>query len=124
MDPTIAEILSHIQDRQDRHTLGELLKKYEVLRVRLLVKPPGLESDREAIKYFKERLASWELWYKANEKNIQDIYAKNKDLREKMSRLEEQMKELLLKWNPPPKLKLFQGPSKAPKTKRANGARR
>jgi len=112
-DPTVSEILSHIADRHDRHTLNELLKKYEVLRVRLLVKPPGLESDRASIKKLQERLAGWESWYKANEKSIQDIYAKNKELREKMSRLEEQMKQLLLRWNPPPEKKLFQEPPKA-----------
>jgi len=117
MDATISEILSHIQDRQDRHTLNELLKKYEVLRVRLLVKPPGLESDRAAIKKLQERLAVWETWHKANEKNIQDIYAKNKALREKLSRLEEQMTQLLLRWNPAPDRKLFQGPVAA-RTKR------
>ena len=72
--------LSH----QDRHTLNELLKKYEGLRARLLVKPSGLESDREAIEHLKKRLAQWDSWYKANEKNIQNIfYAKNKELRRK-----------------------------------------
>lgn len=105
----IAEILSHIQDRQDRHALGELLKKYEVLRLRLLVKPPGLESDQAAIKKLQEQLAGWGSWYKANEKFIRSVYANNKELREKVSRLEDKMRELLLRWNPPTNRKLFQG---------------
>ena len=119
-EPLITEILSHIQNLQDRHTLGELLKKYDVLRVRLLVKPPGLESDRAAIKKLQERLAAWDTWYKANEENIQGIYAKNKELRESLARLEEQMKQLLLRWNPPPERKLFQAGTKNPGYRRGS----
>ena len=112
MDATMSEILSHIQDRQDRHTLNELVKKYEVLRVRLLVKPPGLESDRASIAYLQKRLAQWDVWYKANEKNIQAIYAQNKELRIKVAGLEEKMERLLRAWNPPATRKLFQGKAK------------
>ena len=77
MDATKPEILSHIQDRQDRHTLNELLKKYEVLQVRLLVKPPGLESDRLEIERLSKRLDQWELYYEANTKYLQKLHAQN-----------------------------------------------
>lgn len=89
MDATIAEILSHIQDRQDRHTLNELVKTYEVLRIRLLVKPPGLESDRLEIERLNKRIDRWELYYEANTRYLQTLHAENKDLRARVAGLED-----------------------------------
>lgn len=109
MDAAIPEILSHIQDRQDRHTLNELLKKYEVLRVRLLVKPPGLESDRLEIERLSKQLDRWELYYEANTRYLQKLHAENKELRVKVAGLEDKMKQLLLAWKPPTGRRLFQG---------------
>ena len=113
MDITDPEILSHIQDRQDRHTLNELLKKYEVLRVRLLVKPPGLESDRAAIEDLKRRLGLWELWYEATTAQMRKLYSQNKELQAKITGLEDNMKRLLLAWKPPTDRRLFQGSARA-----------
>src|SRR5271165_5215640 len=107
-EATVSEILSHVQDSQDRHTLNELLKKYEVLQVRLLVKPPGLESDRLEIERLSKRLDQWELYYEANTKYLQKLHAQNKELRARVAGLEDNMKQLLLAWKPPTARRLFQ----------------
>jgi len=65
MDATKPEILSHIQDRQDRYMLSELLKKYEFYRFVCWPSRPGLESDRREIESLNKRLAQWEVWYEA-----------------------------------------------------------
>ena len=116
MDATNPEILSNIQNQQDRHTLNDLLNKYEVLRVRLLVKPPGLESDRLEIERLSKRLDHWELYYEANTKYLQKLHAENKELRARVAGLEDNMKKLLLAWKPPTDRRLFQG-SAGTKTK-------
>jgi len=108
VDATISEILSHIQDAHDRHTIGDLLRKYDVLRLRLLVKPPGLESDRLEIERLSKRMNGWELYYEGNQRHLQKLYAENKELRAKVASLEDKMAQLLLEWNPPAPRRLFQ----------------
>jgi hypothetical protein len=84
------------------------MKKHEVLRVRLIAKQPGLESDRIIIERLSKQLDRWELWYEATTKQMRKINTENKELRGKVAALEDKMKRLLLEWNPPTARRLFQ----------------
>ena len=113
VDATITEILSHIKNAEDRHTLNQLLRKCEVLRVRLLVKPPGLESDRAEIEELKRRLGIWEVWCEETTKQMRRLFAENRELKAKVASLEGRMQQLLREWNPPASRRLSQDPIEA-----------
>ena len=108
MDPSIAELVSHIQDRSDQKLLCSLIQKHEVLRVRLATAPIRTESAQYTIDKLVKRLDEWESWHKLNREKFERAYERNKELLAQVHSLEEQMKKILQELVPP-NARLFQG---------------
>lgn len=126
MTSSLQEVLSHIQDERDRHVLSALVKKHDVLRVRLLAPPVTLssancEAERAELNALKERLKSlqstsaanerqivrWTEWYKRNKDMNTNLIAENERLQSRITGLERELKKVVQEWKPPSTL-LFQ----------------
>jgi chromatin segregation and condensation protein Rec8/ScpA/Scc1 (kleisin family) len=101
MNP-MAEVLAHIQDENDRRTLAKLMKRHEVLRVRLQcqARPPRTESEKELIEHFLKQIDEWQLYGKRSRAQAQRLIDRNRELTTQVAALEEQLRQIVGKIEP------------------------
>ena len=119
MTSSLQEVLSHIQDERDRHILSDLVRKHNVLRVRLLAPPVDLssanrEAERAELNALRERLKSlqstsaaneqqivrWTEWYKRNKDMNTNLIAENERLQSRITGLEGELRKVVQEWEP------------------------
>lgn len=119
MTSSLQEVLSHIQDERDRHILSDLVRKHNVLRVRLLAPPVDLssanrEAERAELNALRERLKSlqstsaaneqqivrWTEWYKRNKDMNTNLIAENERLQSRITGLEGELRKVVQEWKP------------------------
>lgn len=119
MRTSLDELMSHIEDPNDRRLLADLIRRHEVLRVRLLlcgVNSRVAERDERIAtlegQLQRERSVAEE-WRKQYQKNrttialIDRVLAEGKQVAEENKRLKGQLARVLHEWEPSTKV-LFQ----------------
>jgi len=119
MSSSLQEVLSHIQDEGDRRILSNLLKKHDVLRVRLQASAVDLcsanreaeraelNASREQLKSLEstsaaneQRLVRWNEWYQRNKNLNTELLAENERLHSRITGLERELRKVLQEWKP------------------------